>query len=56
MVVRCAAKIGDNLLHIPFLRVLRAMYPRQQIHLVHHEKGRAVFEHWPFTDKRIGIA
>ena len=56
LVVRCEAKIGDNLLHIPFLRALRAMYLGRQIHLVHHENARAIYEHCPFVDKRIEIS
>lgn len=56
LVVRCEAKIGDNLLHIPFLRALRALYPGRQIHLVHHENARAIYDHCPFIDKRIEIA
>ena len=56
LVIRCEAKLGDNLLHIPFLRALRSLYPDRAIHLVHHVAARGVYEHCPYVDKRIELA
>lgn len=55
LVIRCEAKIGDNLLHIPFLRALRQMYPDRPIHLLHHAAARVIYEHCPHIDERIEI-
>jgi len=55
LVVRCEAKIGDNLLHIPFLRALRAAHPDRKIHLLHHAAARAIYAHCPYVDERIEI-
>jgi heptosyltransferase-2 len=56
LVVRCEAKIGDNLLHIPFLRALRATYPGRKIHLLHHVASRSIYQHCPYVDERMEIA
>ena len=42
LVIRCEAKIGDNLLHIPFLRALRLLCPEREIHLLHHSAAREI--------------
>lgn len=55
LVIRCEAKIGDNLLHIPFLRALRARYPTREIHLLHNAAARSIYERCPYVDKRIEI-
>lgn len=55
LVIRCEAKLGDNLLTIPFLRALRARHPTRPIHLLHHTAARAVYERCPYIDRRIEI-
>ena len=56
LVIRCEAKLGDNLLHIPFLRALRSLYPGRAIHLVHHAAARGIYADCPYVDKRIEVA
>lgn len=55
LVIRCEARIGDNLLNIPFLRALRSAYAGRQIHLLHHAAVRSIYVHCPYIDKRIEI-
>jgi heptosyltransferase-2 len=55
LVIRCEAKIGDNLLNIPFLRALRLLYPEREIHLLHHSAARGVYLRCPYVDERIEI-
>jgi heptosyltransferase-2 len=56
LVIRCEAKLGDNLLHIPFLRALRSIAPGRPIHLVHHVAARGIYEDCPYVDERIEVA
>jgi heptosyltransferase-2 len=53
LVVRCEAKLGDALLHLPFLRAVRQRYPDHEVHLVHHSAARDVYQACPYVDKRI---
>lgn len=55
LVIRCEAKIGDNLLNIPFLRVLRAAHPGREIHLLHHRAARDIYADCPYVDERVEI-
>jgi hypothetical protein len=49
LVVRCEAKIGDNLLNIPFLRAVRAAFPGRPIHLLHHAAARDIYRRAPMS-------
>lgn len=53
LVIRCEAKLGDSLLHVPFLRALRQVFPDRPIHLVHHRAAAAVYAACPYVDRRI---
>lgn len=55
LVIRCEAKLGDNLLNVPFLRELRNLYPGRQIHLLHHAHARAIYKDCPYVDRRLEI-
>lgn len=55
LVIRCEAKLGDNLLNVPFLRELRNLYPGRQLHLLHHAHARAIYQDCPYIDRRLEI-
>jgi ADP-heptose:LPS heptosyltransferase len=56
LVVRTEAKLGDALLHIPFLRELRRRFPDHELHLVHHQAARVVYEQCRYVDHRVEVS
>jgi ADP-heptose:LPS heptosyltransferase len=55
LVIRCEAKLGDNLLTVPFLRALRQGFPNREIHVLHHPAARPVYANCPYVDRRIEL-